>query len=168
VIEALGAAHGDALVELRIAGVIEDRSYWSRCQQLTAEATVRRRGLTISYLGHLDYDATDVLCHPPVRHRHRAVAMARTARRRRARSDVRRRRRHRLERRRLNDTLVHDHNGLHAIPGDIDSWASALTALLEHPGSARRLGHQAHHDFAGIAIDDHLDDLVSTQRRPQS
>ena len=68
----------------------------------------------------------------------------------------------------LNNTLVHDHNGLHANPGDIDSWASALTTLLQHPDHARRLGHQAHHDFAGIAIDDHLDDLddlVSTQRR---
>ncbi len=167
VIEALGAVQCDAPVELRIAGVIEDHSYWSRCQQLTVEATARRHGLTITYLGHLDYDATDELFRQsdivtvpsqwpePLG----AVAVeAMSAGAAVVASSVGG----------LNETLVDDHNGVHANPGDIDSWARALTTLLQHPDHARRLGHQAHHDFAGIAIGDHLDDLddlVSTQRR---
>ena len=59
VIEALGATQHDAPVELRIAGVIEDHRYWLHCQRLQAAAMARSPDLTITYLGHLDYDATD-------------------------------------------------------------------------------------------------------------
>ena len=54
---------------------------------------------------------------------------------------------------------IHDRNGLHAEPGDVDSWASALTTLLQDPDHARRLGHKAHRDVANTAIGDHLDEL---------
>ena len=68
----------------------------------------------------------------------------------------------------LNDTLVHDHNGLHVDPGDVIAWATAITSLLHDPARAARLGQQGHQDFADVAIDDHLadlDHLVSTQAR---
>jgi glycosyltransferase involved in cell wall biosynthesis len=166
VIEALGATQHDAPVELRIAGVIEDQRYWLHCQQLQAAAMARRPDLTITYLGHLDYDATDeqfrqsdIVTVPsqwpePLG----AVALeAMSAGAAVIASSVGG----------LNDTIVHDLNGVHADPGDVESWVRALSMLLQRPELARRLGHQAHHDFASIAIDDHLkdlDDLVSTHR----
>ena len=166
VIEALGATQHDAPVELRIAGVMEDQRYWLHCQQLQAAAMARNPDLTITYLGHVDYDAideqfrqSDIVTIPsqwpePLG----AVALeAMSAGAAVIASSVGG----------LNDTLVHDYNGLHADPGDVESWVKALTTLLQHPELARRLGHQAHRDFASIAIDDHLndlDDLVSTHR----
>ena len=129
-------------------------------------ATAANPGLTISYLGHLDYDATDELF------RHSdivtvpsqwpeplgAVALeAMSAGTAVIASSVGG----------LIDTVVHDHNGLHATPGDVQSWAKALTTLLQHPDHAHRLGDQAHRDFTTIAIADHLDDLddlVTTHR----
>ena len=173
VIEALGAARCGTPVELRIAGVIEDHSYWSQCQELQAVAMMRNPDLTITYLGHLDYDATDELFRQsdivtvPSQWPEPLGAVALEAMSAGAAviaSSVGG----------LNDTVVHDHNGLHASPGDIDSWANALTALLQHPEHAHRLGLQAHRDFASVAIGDHLDDLddlVSihrTARRPDS
>lgn len=158
VIEALGATRGDASIELRVAGVIEDHHYWSRCQRLGASAMARRPGLTITYLGHLDYDATDELFRQsdivtvPSQWPEPLGAVALEAMSAGAAviaSSVGG----------LNDALVHDHNGLHASPGDAASWANALTTLLQRPDRARRLGHQAHHDIASIALDDHLDDL---------
>ena len=173
VIEALGATQHDAPVELRIAGVIEDHDYWSHCQQLQAAAMARSPDLTITYLGHLDYDTideqfrqSDIVTVPsqwpePLG----AVALeAMSAGAAVIASSVGG----------LNDTLVHDHSGLHADPGAVDSWVKALTTLLQRPDHARRLGHQAHRDVAGIAIGDHLDDLdrlVSIHRtttRPDS
>jgi glycosyltransferase involved in cell wall biosynthesis len=166
VIEALGAARCDAPVELRIAGVVEDDGYWAECQQLRTVAMMRNPDLTITYLGHLDYVATDELLRQsdivtvpshwpePLG----AVALeAMSAGAAVIASGVGG----------LNDAVVHDHNGLHASPGDVGSWARALTALLQHPEHARRLGHQAHRDLASVAIADHLDDLddlVSTER----
>ena len=151
-----------------MAGVIEDPIYWSHCQQLCAAATQNRHGLTITYLGHLDYDATDELFRQsdivtvPSQWPEPLGAVAVEAMSPGAAvvaSSVGG----------LNNTLIHDHNGLHADPGDIDSWARALTTLLQHPDHARRLDHQAHQDFAGNTIDKHLDDLnnlVATQRTP--
>jgi len=119
---------------------------------------VSNRGLTITYLGHLDYDATDELFRQsdivvvPSQWPEPLGAVALEAMSAGAAviaSSVGG----------LNDTLVHDHNGLHARPGDVDSWARALTTLLEHPEHARRLGQQAHRDFATMAIGDHLDEL---------
>jgi glycosyltransferase involved in cell wall biosynthesis len=151
VVEALGAARCHGPVELRIAGVIEGHDYWSHCQQLQSEATARNPGLTITYLGHLDYDAideqyrqSDIVAIPsrwpePLG----AVALeAMSARAAVIASNVGG----------LSDTIGDDHNGLRAIPGDADSWANALTTLLQRPDDARRLGHQGHRDFASITI----------------
>jgi glycosyltransferase involved in cell wall biosynthesis len=158
VIEALGATRCDASVELRIAGVIEDHAYWSQCQRLQAVATAGNPGLTIRYLGHLDYDATDELFRQsdivtvPSQWPEPLGAVALEAMSAGAAviaSSVGG----------LNDTLIHDLNGLHASPGDVDSWVSALTTLLQDPGHARHLGHKAHRDVADAAIGDHLDDL---------
>ena len=166
VIEALGVAGCGTPVELRIAGVVEDQRYWAQCQQLQTVAMRRNPDLTISYLGHLDYDATDELLRvsdivtvpsqwpEPLG----AVALeAMSAGAAVIASSVGG----------LNDTVRHDHNGLHARPGDVGSWARALTALLRSPEHARRLGHQAHQDLARVRIADHiddLDDLVSSHR----
>ena len=68
----------------------------------------------------------------------------------------------------LNDTLIHDHNGLHVDPSDVDAWATAITSLLHDSTRARRLCQQGHSEFAGLAIDEHLadlDHLVSTSAR---
>ena len=59
----------------------------------------------------------------------------------------------------LGDMIVHGHNGLHADPGDVAAWADALTALLEQPDMAHRLGRQAHDDVTRTGIADHLRDL---------
>ena len=169
VIEALGATLCDAPVELRIAGVVEDHDYWSHCQRLQAESTAKNSGLTITYLGHLDYDATDELFRQsdivtvPSQWPEPLGAVALEAMSAGAAviaSTVGG----------LNDTLVHDHNGLHVTPGDVDSWVSSLTTLLQHPEHAQRLGRQAHRHLANVAIDDHLDDLdalVSIHRTTQ-
>jgi glycosyltransferase involved in cell wall biosynthesis len=61
VIEALGAVRNDAPVELCIAGVVEDPSYWERCRSLIAMATAANPRLTVCHLGHLDYAAADRL-----------------------------------------------------------------------------------------------------------
>ena len=121
--------------------------------------------LSVTYLGHLDYDAideqfrqSDIVTIPsqwpePLG----AVALeAMSAGAAVIASNVGG----------LNDTLVHDHNGLHVDPGDVTAWATAITTLLQDPDHAGRLGQQGHRDFAGLAIDDHLadlDHLVSTR-----
>jgi len=168
VIEALGATRWSDPVELRIAGVIEDSSYWSHCQQLQTAAMAKSPGLTMSYLGHLDYDATDELFRQsdivavPSQWPEPLGAVALEAMSAGAAviaSGVGG----------LKDTLIHDHNGLCADPGDVASWVNALTTLLRDPDRARRLGHRAHRDFAAVAIGHHLDDLdhlVSTHRTP--
>jgi glycosyltransferase involved in cell wall biosynthesis len=158
VIEALGSITTDSTVELRIAGVIEDDSYWSHCQHLETVAVSRNPRLSVIYLGHLDYDATDeqlrqadIVTIPsqwpePLG----AVALeAMSAGAAVIASSVGG----------LNTSLVHDHNGLHVDPPDVNAWADAIASLLQHPEHARRLGCQAHRDLAGVAIGDHLDDL---------
>ena len=158
VIEALGVARYEAPVELRIAGVVEDPSYWSQCQRLQAVVTKRRPRLTVTYLGHLDYDSTDELFRQsdivaiPSQWPEPLGAVALEAMSAGAAviaSSVGG----------LNDTVVHDHNGLQVRPGDVGAWADALSLLLQRPDFARRLGQQAHDDIANTAIDDHLDDI---------
>ena len=158
VIEALGSITTDSTVELRIAGVIEDHSYWSHCQHLQTVAVSRNPRLSVTYLGHLDYDATDeqlrqadIVTIPsqwpePLG----AVALeAMSAGAAVIASSVGG----------LTTSLVHDHNGLHVDPRDVNAWADAIASLLQHPEHARRLGRQAHRDLAGGAIGDHLNDL---------
>jgi len=98
-IEALAAIQGGPPIELRIAGVVEHDAYWSHCQRIQATATATNPRLKVTYLGHLDYSATnelfrqsDIVTIP--------VAMARTPGHRGDRSDVSRGRGHRLAHRR--------------------------------------------------------------------
>ena len=164
VIEALGSITSASTVELRIAGVIEDDSYWSHCQDNQSVAMTTNPRLTVTYLGHLDYDEideqfrqSDIVTIPsqwpePLG----AVALeAMAAGAAVIASNVGG----------LSNTLVHEHNGLHVDPSDVAAWAMAIATLLEHPDRAHRLGQQAHRDLAGVAIGDHLrdlDHLVST------
>lgn len=157
-IEALGAITTDGPIELRIAGVIEDNAYWSHCQGLQAAAMSTNAHLTVTYLGHLDYEATDeqfrqadIVTVPsqwpePLG----AVALeAMAAGAAVVASSIGG----------LVNTIADDHNGLLIDPPDVGAWATAIASLLRHPHRARRLGDQARHDVAGIAIDEHLDTL---------
>ncbi len=166
VIEALGATPCDAPVELRIAGVIEDEQYWRQCQQLLTAAKATNRKLTAAYLGHLDYQATDDLFRQsdivtiPSRWPEPLGAVALEAMAAGAAviaSPVGG----------LADIIVDRHNGLHAPAGDVDSWTVALSELLEHRPTSRRLGQQGQRDVAGLATADHvrdLDTLVAAHR----
>ena len=158
VIEALGTIESDASIELHVAGVVESDSYWAHCQRLQLSAISANPRLSVTYLGHLDYDAideqfrqSDIVTIPsqwpePLG----AVALeAMSAGAAVIASNAGG----------LNDTLVHDHNGLHVDPYDITAWATAITSLLQDPARANRLGQQGHRDFSGLAIDDHLADL---------
>jgi hypothetical protein len=90
-----------------------------------AAAMAKNRRLKITYLDHLDYDAIDeqfrrsdivaVLSQWPEPLTPSPSKRCLPAPLLVAPSDGG-----------LNDTLVHDHNGLHADPGDVDSWAHAL------------------------------------------
>ena len=57
VIEALGTIESDASIELRVAGIVESDSYWEHCQHLQLSAISANPRLSVTYLGHLDYDA---------------------------------------------------------------------------------------------------------------
>ena len=169
VIEALGTIQSKASIELHVAGVVESDSYWDHCQRLQLSASSANPHLSVTYLGHLDYDAidqqfrqSDIVTIPsqwpePLG----AVALeAMSAGAAVIASNTGG----------LNDTVVHDHNGLHVDPDDITAWANAITSLLQDPARARRLGQQGHRDFAGLAIDDHLanlDHLITTTARAE-
>ena len=164
VIEALGSIVTDSTVELRIAGVIEDHSYWAHCQHLQTVAMSRNPRLSVTYLGHLDYDATDEqlrqadIVTVPSQWPEPLGAVALEAMSTGAAviaSNVGG----------LNTSLVHDHSGLHVDPRDVNAWAEAIASLLQYPEKARRLGRQARRDLADVAIGDHLndlDDLITT------
>ena len=142
VIAALGTMPSRAPVELRIAGVVEDERYWTRCQQLGGQRQDHEPA-TVGRLPRPPRLRRHQRLVPPIRRRGGAVALAGTVRCRRARGDGSRCHGGRVARGRAADMVVHGHNGLHAAPGDVGSWAQALTALLEHPNTARRFGLQA-------------------------
>ena len=156
VIEALGATRSSAPVELRIAGVVEDEQYWADCRQRLAALV--DSGITATYLGHLDYDATDELFRrsdivavpslwpEPLG----AVALeAMAAGAAVVASPVGG----------LADVVVPGRNGLHAAAGDVAAWTGALTTLLDDPETADRLGRQARSDVTVTGIGDHVRDL---------
>lgn len=157
-IEALGSITSRSMVELRVAGVIEDAAYWSHCHDVQLDAMATNPCLRVSYLGHLDYDHTDeqfrqadiVVVPSQWPEPLGAVALeAMSAGAAVVASRVGG----------LDDSIVNDHNGLHVDPGDVGALAAAVDALLGDPQYARRLGHQAHQDVAGVAVDEHLEDL---------
>lgn len=155
VIEALGATPSEGPIELRIAGAVEDDAYWARCRHLQTSATSANPLLGVTYLGHLDYEATDELFRQsdivvvPSQWPEPLGAVALEAMSAGAAVVASRRGG-------LANTLVDNHNGLLVDPPDVDHWTTAITSLLDNPEHARQLGYQAHQDVAGIAIADHL------------
>ncbi len=157
-LEALGAVTTDRPVELRIAGIIEDDHFWSECRRIGDEAMAVNARLSITYLGHLDYEAmdeqltgADIVVIPsqwpePLG----AVALEAMA----AGSAV-------VASRigGLDTVLVDHHNGLLIEPDDVAAWTDAITSLLAHPERARRLRDQAHRDMSSVEIEHHIDAL---------
>ncbi len=163
-LEALGAVTTDGPIELRIAGIIEDDRYWSECRRIGDEAMAANARLSITYLGHLDYEAmdeqltgADIVAIPsqwpePLG----AVALEAMA----AGSAV-------VASRigGLDTVLVDDHNGLLIQPDDVAAWTDAITSLLAHPERARRLSDQAQRGVSGVEIEHHIDALDEIRRR---
>ena len=168
-IEALGATNAGVPIELRIAGVVEHDSYWSHCQQVQEAAMAANPHLRVTYLGHLDYSATDDL----LRHSDivaipsqwpeplGAVAIeAMSAGAAVVASNIGG----------LDTALVDNRNGLLIEPTNVAAWSAAVELLLHSPERAHRLGVQAHHDVAGRNVADHvhaLDQIVSRAGRPR-
>lgn len=165
VIEALGSVITDAVVvELRIAGVVEDGEYWSRCCEIQAVAAAKNPRLRFVHLGHLDHRAideqfrqSDIVVIPsqwpePLG----AVALeAMAAGAAVVASDVGG----------LSETITHDRNGLHVAPDDVEGWIGAFETLLSSPDHCRRLGVRAHGDAGRHTIEGHiraLDQLVAS------
>jgi len=167
VISAIGSLGSTAPIDLRIAGVVEDERYWTRCRQLIDEAGATNRTFTAVYLGHLDYPATDRLFADsdivmvPSRWPEPLGAVALEAMAAGAAviaSNVGG----------LGDVIVHRRNGLLADAGDVESFATALATLLERPDEAHRLGGRGRRDIAHASTARHvrdLDDLVATINR---
>ena len=169
VIEALGTIESNASIELNVAGVVESDSYWEHCQRLQLSAISANPRLSVTYLAHLDYEAIDEqfrqsdIVTIPSQWPEPLGAIALEAMSAGAAVIA-------SNSGGLNDTVVHDHNGLHVDPDDITAWTNAVTSLLQDPARARRLGHQGQRDFAGLAIDEHLadlDHLITTTARAE-
>lgn len=154
-IEALGAVRGSGPIELRIAGVVEHDDYWSDCQRIQLTAIAANPRLTVTYLGHLDYPATDELFRrsdivaipsqwpEPLG----AVALeAMSAGAAVISSNIGG----------LNTALVDRHNGLLIDPPKVTAWTEAIESLLQSPERARQLGAQAHSDVASVTTAGHL------------
>lgn len=170
VIEALGAARGHGPIELRIAGIVEHEAYWSHCQHVQVAAMAANPDLTVTYLGHLDYEATDDLLRDsdivtiPSRWPEPLGTVAIEAMSAGAAvvaSNIGG----------LATHLVDDRNGLLVDPGNVTAWTAAIESLLHNPGSARRLGERARQRAAGLTATHHvraLDRIVksaSAERR---
>ena len=147
-------------VSLRIAGVVEDESYWAACQELIAVATNTHSGFDVSYLGHLDYAATDALLAAsdivavPSRWPEPLGAIALEAM---AAGCV-------VVASSIGGLveLIDDRStGLLAAPGDVDDWAGILEAAIDQP--PRRLKMAARARLAAIqrTIDAHVDELTA-------
>jgi glycosyltransferase involved in cell wall biosynthesis len=168
-IEALGAVQHSPPIELRIAGVVEHNAYWSHCQRIQATATAANPRLRVTYLGHLDYSATDELFRQsdlvtiPSQWPEPLGAVAIEAMSAGAAviaSHIGG----------LDTALVDGHNGLLIDAPNVAAWASAIASLLHDPDRARRLGAQAHRDAAGTAAG-HLtafNEIIARARRSRA
>ena len=167
VIEALAAIPQSPPIELRIAGPIEHNAYWSRCQQLQTAAMATNPRLTVTYLGHLDYSATDELLRQsaivtiPSQWPEPLGAVAIEAMSAGAAviaSHIGG----------LDTALIDHHNGLLIDPPNVPAWSAAIESLLHNPERARQLGAQAHRDVAGTTATDHLQalDRIIWQAKP--
>jgi glycosyltransferase involved in cell wall biosynthesis len=168
-VEALGAVQDSPPIELRIAGVVEHTAYWSQCQRIQAVAMAANPRLTVTYLGHLDYSATDELFRQsdlvtiPSQWPEPLGAVAIEAMSAGAAviaSHIGG----------LDTALVDGHNGLLIDPPNVAAWASAIESLLHDPERARRLGAQAHRDAADTAAG-HLaafNEIIARARRARA
>jgi glycosyltransferase involved in cell wall biosynthesis len=167
-IEALAAIQGSPPIELRIAGVVEHDAYWSHCQRIQATATAANPRLKVTYLGHLDYSATDELFRqsdmvtipsqwPEPLGTVAIEAMSAGAAVIASHIGG------------LDTALVDGHNGLLiSDPPNVAAWSAAIESLLHSPERARQLGTQAHRDLAATTATDHLqalDRIISLARR---
>jgi glycosyltransferase involved in cell wall biosynthesis len=158
VVQALAATRSSGPVALHIAGVVEDERYWDSCQELLAAAVVTNPRLSSSYLGHLDYEATDQLFRRsdivavPSRWPEPLGAVALEAMAAGAAVVA-------APVGGLADVVVDGHNGLHAGAGDVAAWTRALTTLLERPELAARFARQGHTDVTGTGMSEHIRDL---------
>ena len=167
-IEALGALRGDGPIELCIAGLVEHGAYWAHCQRLQAIAIVTNPHLTVTYLGHLDYAATDDLFRrsdivaipsqwpEPLG----AVAMEAMSGRERQSSP-----RTSVGSTPISLTAATDY--LVDASSAVTAWTETLELLLQHPARARHFGAQAHRDASRITAADHLQALDAMVLRPR-
>ena len=166
-IEALGAVAGSGPIELRIAGVVEHAGYWSRCQRSQRTALAANPRLSVTYLGHLDYSATDELFRQsdivalPSQWPEPLGAVAIEAMSAGAAVIA-------ANIGGLDTALTNHHNGLLIDPPNVPAWSAAIESLLHDPERARQLGAQAHRDVAASTAADHLQalDRIISQARP--
>jgi len=166
-IEALRGVQGSGPIELRVAGIVEHAPYWSRCERIHATAMAANPRLTMTYLGHLDYSATDDLFRQsdivaiPSQWPEPLGAVAIEAMSAGAAVIA-------SKIGGLDTHLVDGHNGLLIDPADVPAWSAAIKTLLHRPERARQLGAQAHRDTAHITASVHLqalDRIIAQARR---
>jgi glycosyltransferase involved in cell wall biosynthesis len=170
-IQVLATTPADGPIELRIAGIVEHAGYWGDCQALLRDAVGSNPQLRVSWLGHLDYPATDELLRvsdivvvpsqwPEPLGAVALEAMSAGAAVVASRIGG------------LDTWLIDGVNGVLVAPHDLSGWAGAIEALLRDPDRAEALGAQAHHDVRGLTASTHvaaLDEVVrGALRRPPS
>ena len=154
-IEALARVGAEGPIELRIAGVVEHAGYWDGCWELLHDAVGRNPKLRVSWLGHLDYPATDELLRlsdivavpsqwpEPLG----AVALeAMSAGAAVVASAIGG----------LDTWIVDGRNGLLVEPADVAAWAEAIGSLIRDPARAEDLGTRAHQDVRGLTAEAHV------------
>lgn len=155
---ALGEVRSEGPLELRIAGVVEDHTYWLRCQELQAAATARNPRLTVEYLGHLDYDATDRalveadIVTVPSQWPEPLGAIALEAMSAGAvvvASDIGG----------LSGLITDGVDGVLVDPYDTAAWTRAVERLAGAPDDARRLAERGTRTAAAHGLDQHVDAL---------
>jgi glycosyltransferase involved in cell wall biosynthesis len=154
-IEAVATVTTGGPIELRIAGVVEHAGYWEDCRGLLHDAVSRNPDLRVSWLGHLDYAATDELLRSsdvvavPSRWPEPLGAVALEAMSAGAAVAA-----SRIGG--LDTWLVDGRNGLLVEPSDRSAWAEAIGSLLRDPAWAEELGTRAHHDVRGLTAAAHV------------
>lgn len=159
VLGALARSRSSAPLQLRIAGIVEEQTYWEACQTLIDVATAARPNLTIEVLGHLGYQAmddelrrADVVVVPSqwpeplgaVAAESMAAGAAVIA------SDIGG----------LGELVADGVNGLLVAPADVGAWAQALDRLTDDADDRLRMGRHGHEDMARRTVDRHIGDLA--------
>jgi glycosyltransferase involved in cell wall biosynthesis len=157
-IDAMTRVRDHGPVELRIAGIVEHADYWEDCQTLLRHAVAVNPTLRVSWLGHLDYAATDELLRvsdivavpsqwPEPLGAVALEAMSAGAAVVASRIGG------------LDTWLTDGVNGVLVAPHDVSAWTDAIAALLRHPARAEQLGARGYLDVRGLTASNHLDAL---------